>query len=155
MHQSFSLPDTTESRILDLSDRLGTTGLYIFAFGAWLNKGIAIAGLAMMLLTALLNWKITWDTVKQSPLTWLTLSMGLYTLARTTLSLYTDPAHSELHLKDGLRFFYLCGFLLVAWYMAADQKRIINVFAVAFSGFMIARLWHFDWSFSSGDSSHQ
>ena len=140
---------TSPVGIKGLADRMGIAGLYIFSFGAWLHKSVAITGLTLMLLATLLNWKTIWDTVKHSPLTWVTISVGIYLLARTFLSFSSDSAHAQLHLKDGLRFFYLCGFLLIAWYMAASQKRILNVFVIAFSGFLIARLWYVDWSFAS------
>ena len=144
-YHSYSSPVEIEG----LADRMGIAGLYIFSFGAWLHKSVAITGLTLMLLATLLNWKAIWGTVKHSSLTWVTISVGIYLLARTFLSFSSDSDHAHLHLKDGLRFFYLCGFLLIAWHMKADQKRMLSVFGIAFSGFIIARLWYFDWSFSS------
>jgi O-antigen ligase len=131
------------------ANHLGVAGLYIFSFGAWLHKSVAITGLILILLATLFNRKAVWDTVKQSPLVWITLGVGIYLLTRTFLSFSSDNINAHLQLKDGLRFFYLCGFLLIAWYMEANQKRILCVFAIAFSGFLFARLWYFDWSFSS------
>lgn len=139
----------TQHQVAGIAERLGIAGLYFFAFGAWLHKGVAIAGLGMMLFAALLDRKEIWRTVRRSPLVWVTLATGLYVLTRTMLSSVTDSANSALHLKDGLRFFYLCGFLLTAWYLAASQKRMLTVFAIAFAGFLFARFWYFDWSFSS------
>ncbi|MEE9422237.1 MAG: O-antigen ligase family protein [Gammaproteobacteria bacterium] len=147
-YHSYSSPVEIEG----LADRMGIAGLYIFSFGAWLHKSVAITGLTLMLLATLLNWKAIWGTVKHSSLTWVTISVGIYLLARTFLSFSSDSDHAHLHLKDGLRFFYLCGFLLIAWHMAASQKRILTVFVIAFSGFLIARLWYVDWSFASATS---
>ena len=137
------------NRTVAITDHLGKIGLYIFAFGAWLHKGVAIAGLCLMILACLQDRKAIQETFRHSPLVWITAITGFYILARTILSLSTDSIHATLHLKDGLRFFYLCGFLLIGWHMAASQKRILSVFALGFCGFLFARLWYFDWSFSS------
>ncbi len=149
MPQAHNYLNKAQNEAAGMAGRLGITGLYLFSFGAWLHKGVAIAGISLMLVAAWLDRKAILATVKHSPLVGLTLALGFYILARTLLSLSTDSVNSALHLKDGLRIFYLCGFLLIAWHMAASQKRIITVFAVAFAGFLIARLWHFDWSFSA------
>lgn len=125
---------------------MGKTGLYIFSFGAWLNKGVAMAGIGLMLLACLYDRKAIQETIRQSPLVRVTAIAGLYILVRTLLSSGTDSTHATLHLKDGLRFFYLCGFLLTAWHMAASQKRIVTALALGLSGFLLARFWHLDWS---------
>ena len=127
-------------------DIIGLTGLYLFAFGAWLNKGIVIVGLALVLLACLLEASTIWKQTKRLPLVWIVLATATYILFRTLVAAKLDPAHAALHLKDGARLSYLCGFLLIGWRLFANQERILTLLAVAGCGFLLARLWHFDWS---------
>ena len=137
-------------KIRSLSGWFGVVGLYVFSFTAWMSKDVAAFGLALIILSCLMDAKLIWKAVKNSPLLWVVVATGLYILFRTFfVSMVSEPEYFELHSKDGFRMFYLLGFVLIGWVMAADQKRILYVFAVAFAGFTIARLWDFDWSFSA------
>ncbi len=122
---------------------LGLAGLSLFAVGLWWHRMVAIAGIALML-AGLLRSGIEWRrfgriaAVKAAGL-WL-----LYLAFQLALVAVTDPALFPGHWKAALRWSYLAGFLLVAYYLQGQCRRIVSILAWAVAGFFIGRLVYLD-----------
>ncbi len=122
---------------------LGLAGLYLFALGLWWHRAVAVAGIALML-AGLLRPGVGWRrfgriaSVKAAILWLLYLAFQLATVA------VTDPVSFPGHWKAALRWSYLAGFLLVAYYLQGQCRRIVSVLAWAVAGFFLGRLAHLD-----------
>lgn len=126
----------------------GTAGLYLFAIAAFSQRALAVLGCILMLYALWRERLTAWTSLRQSPLFWSTVALATYALLRTALAVVESPQTAELHIKDAARILYLCGFVAVAWVLRGDHRRILRFFTLAAAGFVVARLWHFDWQFS-------
>lgn len=129
------------SKTLDtVAQRLGLTGLYVFAFGAWLGIALANLGLLLMLIAFLLDWRRLLTAVRISYWPWLT---AVSMLALTVAVWDGMPADGDVavkHVEDARRLALLWLFLLVGWWMAGDTRRIATALILASVGFVIGRL---------------
>lgn len=126
----------------------GTAGLYLFAVAAFSQRALAVIGCLLMMYALWRERSTAWPQLRRSPLFWSTLLLALYALLRTAWAAIEAPQHAVLNIKDAARVLYLCGFVAVAWALRADHRRILRFFLLAAAGFVVARLWHFDWQFS-------
>lgn len=128
---------------------IGLAGLYLFAFGLWLHKAVASAGIVLMLaglLRPAVEWLRFWQTavVKVVALWLLYMAFQLATVA------VTDPGLIRIHGEAALRWSYLAGFLLVAYYLQGQGQRIVHVLSWATAGFFLGRLLYLDELFQRG-----
>ena len=126
----------------------GTVGLYLFAAAAFSQRALAVLGCLMMLYALWRERTSAWPLLRQSPLFWCSMALVAWTLLRTAAAAVAVPQDAGLHIRDAARVVYLSGFIAVAWALRADHRRILRFFLVAAAGFVLARLWHFDWQFN-------
>lgn len=126
----------------------GTAGLYLFAAAAFSQRAVAVLGCLLMLYALWHERSSAWPLLRQSPLFWCTVALAAWTVLRTVAAAVADPQDAVLHIKDAARVIYLCGFIAVAWALRADHRRILRFLLLAACGFILARLWHFDWQFN-------
>lgn len=127
---------------------LGATGLYLFAFFAWLGPAGAYIGTGLMLLAALAQWpqlQYEYDlSCRRKPLLWVFFFSSVTLALSTVMALWERPLEADSHLNAGADIFKLWGFLLVAWWLRGNQKRLLLVLGLALTGFLLGRLRAFD-----------
>jgi O-antigen ligase len=128
--------------------QLGATGLYLFALAAFSSRFFAVVGCLLMLAAAWQQRSSLWPRLRRLSVVWLLLLFCAYVVLRAVVAVAQAPEFGVLHAKDMFRVLYLAGVLLVACYLLGDQARMLRMFSLAAGGFVIARLWYFDWSFS-------
>lgn len=114
-------------------------GILLFSFGVWSFHEIAFAGLALMLIGAILNWRQSVRELTSS----LTGILSLTLLAYISISiLYFSrefPDHASLMVEEGFRHIYLLGFLLFALALRQKTNYIWPAILLAILGFFMGR----------------
>lgn len=136
-HSASKAPDT-------IAQRLGLAGLYVFAFGAWLGVALANLGLLLMLIALVLDWRRLLTTTRSSYWPWLTLVSLLALALATWQGMAANGDVAVNHIDEARRLALLWLFLLVAWWMAGDTRRIATALILASAGFVIGRLTALD-----------
>lgn len=131
-------PDTWQAS--RWSDTVAMLGLYIFSFFAWLPDTRAYAGLVLIAFACILDGQRVWLAVRHSPLVWVSASGTAYILLRAVSSALAAPDVAHIHWNDAIRLSALCAFLLVAWSVAGNQRRILVALTLALAGFLIGRV---------------
>ncbi len=132
----------------DYAQPLGLAGLYLFAFSGALNQGGVYAGMALMLLGALLRWDDVWTDVRRQPALVLSLGLTLYILAQgvmTYLNVDTPGGKLARHVWDLVAIAGLFS-LLIAWWLAGDPARIARVLQLALLGVFLGVIKGVDWT---------
>ncbi len=123
-----------------LPQTIGLAGLYTFSFGAWLGIALANLGLLLMLIGLLIDWRRVFTAWRSSYWTWLVL-VSLLTLALSAWQgMSVDHDTPLRHGKEARRLAMLWLFLLLAWWLAGDTRRIATALILAAAGFVIGRL---------------
>lgn len=122
---------------------IGLAGLHLFALGLWWHRAVAIAGIVLML-AGLLRPGVGWRRFGriasvQAVILWL-----LYLAFQLATVAVTDTAPFRMHWEAALRWSYLAGFLLVAYYLQGQCRRIFSILAWAVAGFFLGRLAYLD-----------
>lgn len=120
----------------------GNVGLYLFAVSAWAIRPLAVLGCLLMLWALWRDRGACWPLLRRDPLTWLLLGLAGYALLRAASAALAEPAHWQLQFKDAARVVYLAGIIPVAWYLRADEGRLLRCWLLAAAGFLLARLCH-------------
>lgn len=125
---------------LEQRSEWGTAGLYLFAVSAWALRPLAVAGCLLMLWALWRDRAASWPRLRRDALSWLLLALAAYALLRAGAATAAAPAHWRDQFGDALRIVYLLGLIPVAWYLRADEQRLLRCWFLAGAGFLLARL---------------
>lgn len=123
---------------------LQLSGLYLFALCMQFSTAATNIGLAFIILSAILQYRQLWYTVKQQPLFYLALSFVIYMIIRQLwFPFYPDGKWSDVQ-----PWGYLTLFWLVGWAMGENVKiwyRVLGLVVISFVirltiGFDMARI---------------
>ena len=121
-------------------DALGTAGLYLFAFSAWSVRPLAVVGCLLMLWALWSDRTACWPALRRDPLTWVLVALAGYALLYAPVAALAEPSHWEQHVKHAARVVYYAGLIPVAWYLRADEGRVLRSWALVAAGFVCARV---------------
>ncbi len=116
---------------------VGTAGLYLFAASAWLSPAAARVALGLMLLAALAQARELAWTLARSPVAAVT---GVWVVAVLLSYAGAGPvAATAAHAEAATKLIWLSAFLLVAWWVRGDPRRVWTVLGLALAGFLLRR----------------
>jgi O-antigen ligase len=116
---------------------VGTAGLYLFAASAWLSPAAARVALGLMLLAALAQARELAWTLARSPVA---AATGLWGAAVLLSYATAGPvAAAAAHAEAATKLMWLSAFLLVAWWVRGDPRRVWTVLGLALAGFLLRR----------------
>jgi len=121
------------------ADRLGLSGLFVFAFFALLGPAGANIGIALMLAGLLLDEQAR-QRLAGAPLIWLAAASAVLTLASLAMAWTDGPATTQHHVEAASKLLKLWLFLLCAWHFAARPERIGLALTLTLAGFIVGRL---------------
>jgi O-antigen ligase len=124
-----------------------TAGLALFAVAAFSQRALAVIGCLLVLWALWHDRREAWPVLHGSPLVLATLMLVGYVLLRTLAAAIGAPENAVLHVKDAARILYLCALPAIAWALRGEHSRVLWLLALAATGFVVARLWHFGWQF--------
>ena len=133
---------------LDLSalrERLGYFSLLLFAFCAWLSTTGTSIALVLMLLAFMADPRAL-KTLIRNPVFHLACIFGLYLALLGEHAAQEFPETAQAQKNDWNSWMKLYGFLLAAWWLKADIRRIRILILCALAGFLLNTLRHMDWS---------
>lgn len=134
---TFALPWPTAADRRRWIEMAGFAGACLFAFGAWAGIALANVGTTLMLLALLGDGRRVWGVLRRSVWPWLLLA-SLATLAISTWQAWPEVS-AALHREDAGKLARLWAFLLVAWWLGGDVRRIWWLLALALAGFTWGR----------------
>jgi len=127
----------------DWPERLGLSGLYLFAFFALVGPAGANLGIAMMLAGLLMD-RGARQRLASHPLVWLAACSVLLTLASLATAWTGGSADAADHVRAAIGLIQLWLFILCAWHFAARPERIGLALVLLLAGFVLTRLFHPD-----------
>ncbi|MCU0935044.1 MAG: O-antigen ligase family protein [Gammaproteobacteria bacterium] len=128
---------TARVRAALLPASVGTTGLYVFAASAWLSPAAARVALGLMLLAALGQARELARTLAHSPVA---AATGVWVVAVLLSYAGAEPvAAAASHSEAATKLVWLSAFLLVAWWVRGDPRRVWTVLGLALAGFLLRR----------------
>ncbi len=133
------------------TDRVQGFGLYLTALSLFL----APAGVSVGLAFIWLGFFLALATGRRLPVSggvWLALVFAVYVLINAALAEYPG---SDLggRLASAADWIQLCVFVPVAYALRGDQRRLIQLLALALFGLLLGGLWRLDWSLLLSDSA--
>lgn len=129
---------------LSALERIQLITLWAFLFFAWESNARSEAALAALCVACCLDRRF-WSCLRNSTVAWLTGALAGYIALRGGIAGLNDPQYLPFHLDDGRRLLLLSGFLLVAWALRGDLKRVYLSLLIALIGFWVGRFEHFHW----------
>lgn len=137
---------TTTLKSQPPSTILGLSGLFLFAAFGWVDRVNNDISVFLMLIAAALQYKNIWKCMRHDPLTYIFLIFTLYVLLHAYFSGLSFPETKGDQWHQASKWLRIWFFLLVAWWLDGNSKRIFLILAIAFSGFILQILSAFDWS---------
>jgi len=120
--------------------RLGGVFLMVFAFSAFLDKGVANAALALLVVMTIADWRAISPTLRSDPLpalfAWSTAAAGISAAAAAI----ARPEEAAAQFTAFLDVVRLWSFIAVAWWTRGRQQLVLVVLLLAVVGFTIGTL---------------
>ncbi len=116
--------------------RLGSTGLYLFAFCLWLSSAAAYAALGLMLVSFCLQVPEQRKRLAHEPLLLLFVLFLLFVGLQSIWLQVTGV--SRFSFKSAWDWISLWLFILVALHLGGDENRILRCLVLAFTGLLLA-----------------
>lgn len=129
-----------------ISTTLGLAGLFLFAIFGWIDRVNNDIALSLMLIAALIQYKSTWRVMRHEPLSYIFLIFAIYIILHAYLSGQTLPHTQDAQWEAVGKWLRLWFFLLIAWWMDGNTRRIFWVLALAYFGFSLQTIWAFEWN---------
>lgn len=123
------------SKCQQIIDCLGTAGLLLFAFSAFLSTTGLSIGLGLLVAALLLNRSL-WPGLKRDPFLILCVVSSTYLILLTLWAIWEFPDSRRLQEKQAWDWFRLWLFLCVGWWINGDRKRIRWVLLLALVGLL-------------------
>lgn len=123
---------------------LGYSGLCLFALCAWLSTSGTTIASVLMLLAFLADPSARRGILRDRAFHLVCIS-GVYLAALGYWAAQEFPETGAVQGKDWNSWMKLYGFLLAAWWLRADPKRIHLVLLLALTGFLLNTARHTDW----------
>lgn len=120
---------------------IGTAGLLIFAFCAFLSTSGVSVGLGLLLVGILLNRSV-WTSLTRDPVMILFLVSTAYLVLRTVWAIWEFPDSKELQGDQAWDWFRLWFFLCVAWWINGDLKRLKWVLLLPLIGLLTGAIFY-------------
>ena len=120
---------------------VGLGGLFLFAGFMGIGPSFTALGLAAMLL-AILADPAAWPRLRGEPIVWLSAGFVLLLAVRTAFTASTFPETANEHWNAYFAWIRLWLFWVVAWWLAADTRRVFLVLSLALGGFLLYALWN-------------
>lgn len=133
------------------TDRVQGFGLYLMALSLFL----APAGVSAGLILLWLGFFLALATRRRSPVSagvWLALVFAVYALINAILAGYPGSDMGD-RLASAADWAQLCVFVPVAYALRGDQRRLIQLLALALLGMLLGGLWRLDWALLLSDSA--
>lgn len=129
-----------DQRLHPFAEQLGVLGLYVFALFAFLGNDVSNAGLVLMLMAAIVQWREFGPALRRAPLVLVTLLALVSVALSVGFAVLRDPAGAGDELIGFVHFMQLWLFLLPAWWMAGKTSRTVLALTLALVGFTIGTL---------------
>jgi O-antigen ligase len=128
------------------SVRLGLTGLYLFAAFSFIDNVNNDIALFLMLIALLMQYKKAWNTLRHDLVIYIFGFSVCYItfLANDAAQLLPNSANAQWHATE--KWLKLWLFILVAWWLDGNTKRILWVLSLAFLSLIVQASMAFDWS---------
>ena len=130
---------------LPIAEKIGVFGIYAFALSAWLfpDPILALKALVIITLGGLLDAPRLLSAVRRTPLLWVVALTVLYIFVANALASASNPEQAAFHRFDGAHLARLSAFVLVAWFLAGNQQRILIFLVLALVSFVLGRAINF------------
>jgi O-antigen ligase len=132
-------------------DWLGTAGLFLFAFSAFLSTTALSIGLGLLVGALLLNRSV-WPRLRRDPLSIVCVVSTVYLAVRTLWAIWEFPGSTQLQEDQAWDWFRLWLFLCVSWWIDGNTKRITWILVLALVGLLTGMVytlsdhWNLLWS---------
>lgn len=135
----------TGSRLEEaLADALGTLGLYVFAFSAWLSPPLNAWAGGLCLAALLLSPAARAWLARSVPVRVAVVCMA-FLVFETLRGIRLLPGSEAIQFASLQYWLQLPGFLAVAWWLQADRSRILTVLLAALLGRLFGLFAAADW----------
>ena len=116
--------------------RVGTAGLFAYAFGGFASTTLAELGMALMVVAFVIEYRSRYRQLWTQPIVRLALVFFLYMVLRTVWAVYEFPEQARQHLDFGLAWMGLWLFIVVAhWW---DLKKTPALLGLILLGFCLS-----------------
>ncbi|MEJ2405969.1 MAG: O-antigen ligase family protein [Candidatus Thiodiazotropha sp.] len=143
MRACFQIPPSITGRRERVSEWLGLSGLYLFAFFSLLGISGANIGLGLMLIALLLSGE-AWRSLIRQSLFWLSLLIIGYITLRMTDAASLVAAEQKTQHNQARDWIQLFLFFIPAWWISRVPGRIPTTLALMFGGFTLGILSSLD-----------
>jgi O-antigen ligase len=123
------------SKRQEIIDWVGTAGLFLFAFSAFLSTTALSIGLALLVGALLLNRSV-WPRLRRDPLSIVCVVSTVYLVVRTLWAVWEFPGSAQLQEDQAWDWFRLWLFLCVGWWVNGNTKRITWILLLALVGLL-------------------
>ncbi len=127
------------------SGRMGTLGLFLFAFFSFLGIAGAHLGLGLILVAFIINIDDVWSQIKYDRVFWLSIASLFYLIVHTSWAMVSLPALFDEHIKEASDWGKLILFICVAWQLKQDRNMIGVLLLVIAAGFILGLILSIDW----------
>jgi O-antigen ligase len=135
-----------ENQLLRLGNALGTTGLVVFAFCAWLSTAGAYIGIGLMVLATIVALPYRYRLLAREPLVWLSFVFLVYVLIRAAVAARAVPQADGLVSGAAQAWAKLFFFWIAALWLHGKPRLMWLVIALAAAGLLVRMGTHFNWS---------
>lgn len=126
------------------AERLGLAGLYIFALFAWLGTAGANLGLVLMLAGMAWDGRRVGPALLREPAFHLFALFTVYVSVRAASAADEFPQMAQLQWDDAWGWLNLWFFLIAAWWLRGDPRRIGTALVLALVGLIAGMAQHVD-----------
>jgi O-antigen ligase len=127
-------------------EKLGWAGAQLFALTSWFSIFFAQIGLGMMLIALIFNLPQAKKQFANSAIFWISMVWLTYLALSAIVASYVFPQTVLSQARAFKQFFCLNSFLLFAYWLNADSKRIRQVLLLALGGLVFGIVLNQDWS---------
>ncbi len=126
--------------------QIGLGGLYLFSFFAFLGQVGSAVGLFLMLIAITGSFREVRRELSRDPAFWMACAFILYLIVNAYLAANEFPRTATEQWKGARNWGRLVVFLVLAWWMRGDPKRIYWSFLLALLGLFVHLVVSFDLS---------
>ena len=124
---------------------VGLAGLFLFSLFGWVDVVNNDIGIVLMLSAAAFRYKEIWIVMRREPLTYLLIIFTIYVIVMGYYSGLVLPESRDAQWDAVGKWLRIWLFLLIAWWLDGNTRRIILVWILAYIGFMFQVSVSFDW----------
>jgi O-antigen ligase len=117
--------------------RMATVALLTFVLTAWVSTPVASTCLVVLLLAFVMDEEVPWRSVRADPMVALFAISLLYLAVRTLWGVLEMPETAYKQVEEALDWSKLWVFLLVAWWIQGEVRRILQVLGLTLIGLVI------------------